>query len=153
MSAADLGSGSGGWTIPLAKQLEDGIVYAVDILEEPLSVLKSKALSEKIFNIRTILADAEENIDLPQGSMDIILMTNLLFQVEDKKNVLELGKRFLRQGGKILVVDWDQNSSLGPKEGRVTTELVKDLASEIGLKLEEEFSAGSQHYGLIFEKP
>jgi len=152
MSAADLGSGSGGWAIPLAKQLEDGIVYAVDILEEPLSVLKSKALSEKIFNIRTILADAEESIDLPQGSMDIILMTNLLFQVEDKKKVLESGKRFLRQGGKILVVDWEQNSPLGPKEGRVTTELVKDLASEIGLKLEKEFSAGSQHYGLIFIK-
>lgn len=153
MTAVDFGSGSGGWALPLAKKLEDGIVYAIDILEEPLSALRSKALLEKIFNIKIILADVEEDIDLPKESMDIILMTNLLFQVDDKKKVLEEGKRFLKKGGKILVVDWGKDSPLGPKEGRVPVEEVKALASEIGLKLEREFPAGSQHYGLIFTKP
>jgi len=38
MVAVDFGCGSGGWTIPLAELLEHGRVYAVDILEEPLSV-------------------------------------------------------------------------------------------------------------------
>mgnify|MGYP001611054209 FL=1 len=36
MVACDFGSGSGGWAIPLAKILEEGRVYAIDILEEPL---------------------------------------------------------------------------------------------------------------------
>jgi len=153
MTAADFGSGSGGWALPLAKKLEDGQVFAVDILEEPLSALRSKALLEKIFNIKTILANVEESIDLPKESMDIILMTNLLFQVDDKKKVLEEGKNFLKRGGKILVVDWEQDAPLGPKEGRVPAEEVKELVSEVGLKLEKEFPAGSQHYGLIFTKP
>ncbi|PIP24588.1 MAG: hypothetical protein COX33_01180, partial [Candidatus Nealsonbacteria bacterium CG23_combo_of_CG06-09_8_20_14_all_36_125] len=34
MVAADFGSGSGGWAFPLAKKLEEGKVYAIDILEE-----------------------------------------------------------------------------------------------------------------------
>ena len=37
MVACDIGSGSGGWTIPLAKKLDNGKVYAVDIKEEALS--------------------------------------------------------------------------------------------------------------------
>jgi ubiquinone/menaquinone biosynthesis C-methylase UbiE len=152
MTAADFGSGSGGWAIPLAKKLEEGKVYAIDILEEPLSALRSKALLEKVFNIKLILADVEKDIDLPKESLDIILMTNLLFQVDDKKKVLEQGKKFLKKGGKILIVDWEQSAPLGPKEGRVSSEEIKILASEIGLKLENEFPAGSQHYGLIFTK-
>jgi len=165
MTAVDFGSGSGGWVIPLAKKLEDGQVFAIDILEEPLSALRSRALSEKIFNIKPILADVEKDIDLPKESFDIILMTNLLFQVDDKKKVLEQGKRFLKKGGKILIVDWEKDAPLGPKEGRVSSEEIKILASEVGLKLEKpapyrnevsgsgEFPVGSQHYGLIFTKP
>lgn len=153
MIVADFGSGSGGWVIPLAKKLEDGQVFAIDILEEPLSALRSRALLGKIFNIKPILADVEKNIDLPKESMDIILMTNILFQVDDKKKVLEQGKRFLKKGGKILVVDWEKDAPLGPKEGRLPAEEIKTMVSEIGLKLEKEFPAGSQHYGLIFIKP
>ena len=50
MIAADFGSGSGGWAIPLARTLEDGFVYAIDILEEPTSVLKGKISRERISN-------------------------------------------------------------------------------------------------------
>jgi len=42
MIAADFGSGSGGWAIPLAQKLEDGQVFAVDIQEEPLSALEGR---------------------------------------------------------------------------------------------------------------
>ena len=51
ITAVDFGSGSGGWAIPLAKKLEDGLVYAIDILKEPLSALEGRASLEKIENI------------------------------------------------------------------------------------------------------
>jgi tRNA G46 methylase TrmB len=60
MVAADFGSGSGGWVIPLAKKLEEGKVFAIDILEESLSALKAKIKLEKIFNIETIKSDIEK---------------------------------------------------------------------------------------------
>ena len=61
LTAADFGSGSGGWVMPLAKILEEGKVYAIDILEEPLSALKAKLNLEKIFNVEAIQADVEED--------------------------------------------------------------------------------------------
>lgn len=152
MTAADFGSGSGGWVIPLAKKLEEGKVYAIDILEEPLSALRLKIQTEKLNNIEIILADVESGVDIFSGTCDLVLMTNLLFEVEDKKRVLEEAKRILRPGGKILVVDWKKETPLGPKEGRVSAEEIKEIARELDLKLEREFEAGSYHYGLIFSK-
>lgn len=151
MTAVDFGCGSGGWVIPLAKELEEGKVIAVDILEEPLSALKARAKLEKISNIEFILADIEKGTDIFDKSADLVLMTNLLFQCEDKKKVLEEGKRVLRTGGKILIVDWNLDAPLGPKEGRVSPEEVKKIAQDIGLKLKKEFKASSYHYGLALE--
>ena len=153
MIAADFGSGSGGWAIPLAQRLKFGKVYAIDILEEPLSALKSKAEIQKVYNIETINSNVEKGIKLPDLSCDLVLLTNLLFQIEDKKRVLTEAKRVLKKGGKILVVDWLPEAPQGPKEGRVSTDEVKKMAKDLNLKLEKEFQAGVFHYGLIFTKP
>jgi len=152
MIAADFGSGSGGWVIPLAKKLEEGKVYAVDILEEPLSSLRAKIQMEKLNNIEIIMADVEEGVDIFDERCDLVLMTNLLFEVEERERVFEEGKRILRPKGKILIVDWKKESPLGPQEGRVLPEEVKRIAKELKLKVEKEFEAGAYHYGLILVK-
>jgi len=152
MVAADFGSGSGGWVIPLAKKLEEGKVFAIDILEEPLSALSSKARMEKLFNVQTIKSDVEQTSKMISDSCDLVLMTNLLFEVDNKKQTLSEGKRVLKKGGRVLVVDWKPDAVLGPKEGRVSSEDVKKDTEEVGLKFEKEFEAGPYHYGLVFIK-
>ena len=152
MIAADFGCGSGGWALPLAKKLEEGIIYAIDILEEPLSALRARAKLEKILNIEIIRADVEKRTPLSSNSVDLVLMTDLLFECEDKKMVLEEGKRVLKPGGKILMVDWKIDATIGPEEGRISTEEVKKIAKDLNLKLEKEFEAGIYHWGLIFTK-
>ena len=155
MIAADFGSGSGGWALPLAKILKEGKVYAIDILEEPLSALKSRAEILGIVNIKTIRSDLEtkKGSAIKNNHLDLVLMTNLLFEIEDKKEVLAEGKRVLKKGGKILVVDWKKDSSLGPKEGRVSAGEVKKIAKDLDLQSEKELDAGSYHYSLVFTKP
>jgi len=165
MVAADFGSGAGGWAIPLAKRLlssrrplrpeleplSQGKVYAIDILEEPLAVLKSRAKLERVFNIETIRADLEKGTSLASNSVDLVLATNLLFQVEDKKAIFKEVKRVLKKGGQLLIVDWLLRAPLGPEKGRVSSEEVKKMAREFDFQLKKEFKAGIYHYGLIFE--
>ena len=154
MIAADFGCGSGGWVIPLAKILEEGKIYGIDILEEPLSALKGRAKLEKIFNIETIQSnvEAKNGSKLSDNSCDLVLMTNLLFECDDKKIVLEEGKRVLKPGGKILVVDWIKDNPLTPEIEWVDFEEIKKIAKELDLKLEKEFEAGAYHYSLILVK-
>ena len=151
MVAADFGCGSGGWAIPLAKKLEEGKVFAIDILDEPLSALRAKIKLEKIFNIEVLKSDIEKTSRLLKNSCDLVLMTNLLFEVADIKKVLGEGKRVLKTGGKILVVDWKKDTTLGP-EKKVLPAEVKKNAREINLELENEFEAGLCHWGLILVK-
>jgi len=154
MIAADFGCGSGGWVIPLAKILEEGKIYAIDILEEPLSALKSRAKLEKILNVETIRSnvEAKNGSKLSDNSCDLVLMTNLLFECDDKKIVLEEGKRVLKPGGRILVVDWIKDNPLTPEIEWVDFEEIKKIAKELDLKLEKEFEAGLYHRGLILVK-
>jgi len=154
MTAADFGSGSGGWAIPLAKILKDGKVYAIDILEEPLSALKSKAGIEGINNIEVIRSDVEakEGLKLKDNSLDLVLITNFLFESKNKKRVITEAKRVIKTGGKILIIDWLENSPLGPQGKRTSFEEIKKIAKELNLKIEKEFEAGNYHFGLLLVK-
>ena len=155
MTAADFGSGSGGWAIPLAKKIKEGKVYAVDVLEEALSALRDKAGFSNISNIETIRADLEVGSisQITDNSLDLVLITNLLFQVEDKKGVLLEAKRTLKEGGLILVVDWKKKVTLGPKEGKISEAEVKKIAKTLKLEFQKEIEAGSYHYALLFKNP
>jgi len=154
MVVADFGCGAGGWVIPLAKRLEQGIVYAIDIQEEMLSALESKLKVENIQNVRKILSNIEDDKDLKLSplSCDLILMTNLLFQVEDKKQIFKQANRVLKQNGKVLVVDWNKDAILSPDQKSVSQDEVKKIAKEFNFELKKEFSAGDYHYALVFEK-
>ena len=152
-TVADLGSGSGGWAIPLAKKVNEGKVFAVDIQDEPLSALLSRAKMEGVNNIKTIAADAEKEIAGISGlSCDFVLLANILFQVEDKKAVIREAKRILKPEGLVLVVDWKVGSPLGPRQGKVSAEEIKEIAREEGFSLEKEMPAGAYHYVLLFSK-
>ncbi len=153
ITAVDFGSGSGHWVIPLAKKLPKAKVYAVDILAEPLAVLKSNIDSEEILNIQITQGNVEnkEGSALPSDSVNLVLMTNLLFQSARKKEIFNEAKRVLKKRGKILVVDWQPDIPQGPASGRVSPKEIKEIAKKSGFKPEKEFAAGKFHYALLFK--
>lgn len=151
LSVADFGSGSGGWVLPIAEIVQEGTVYAVDILDEPLSALRAKAEMRRLANIRFAKGNVEslEGSTLIRNSCDFVLMTNLLFEVESKEAVFDEAKRVLKPRGKILIVDWKEGASAGPSEGRVKIDDLKKLAKKKGFNVLEEFDASAFHFGLI----
>ena len=152
--AAEFGSGSGGFAIPLAKKLGEGLVYAIDIQRAPLSALKSRTFVENIINIKIICSDLEKpkGSTLTSDSLDIVFIPNVLFQVKDKDAIISEAERVLKDKGKLVVIDWLPKAAQGPEKGRVSPEEVKDIAKDSGFKLEKEFEAGKYHYGLVFVK-
>ena len=79
-------------------------------------------------------------------------MTDLLFQIDDKEGVFKEAKRVLRIGGRILVIEWLPGASLGPEGGAVSSEEIKEIAKNLGFRLEKELKAGDYHFGLLFTK-
>jgi len=150
---ADFGCGAGGFTIPIAKRLRKGFVYAIDIQEEPLSALKGNAKLAGVSNIKTIQGDLEEpkGSGLPDHLVDFVTIVNLFFQVENKLGVLKEAKRVLKRDGRILIIDWRKDSPFGPDEGRVEQGEIEKLGLMIELSKEREIDAGSYHWGIILK--
>lgn len=155
MVAAEFGCGSGGFTVPLARRIKDGLIYGLDIQVAPLNVLKSRAIYEKIVNIRVIRCDLEKpnGSTLTSSSLDLVLASNILFQVENKEAVINEIKRVLKKGGKAVVIDWLPSIPQGPVKGRILPDEVKKMAAKAGLALDKEIEVGMYHYGFVFEKP
>lgn len=157
--AADFGAGHGYFTIPMARAVGgDGRVYALDIQKAALDIIRSKARIEHLLNIDLIWTD----LDMPRGSklkdkfLDFVLISNILFQMENKERLFEEAFRALREKGALAVVEWDETPTpLGPALGlRVKKADAMRLAKDAGFEeLDREFEAGSHHYGLLFRKP
>ncbi len=154
MVAADFGCGAGNFSVPLARRLENGLVYALDIQTAPLSALKGRCLAENINNIRVMRVDLEKpkGSTLHELSLDLVLVVNTLFQSGEKNAIIIEAKRILKRRGKLVVIDWLPEKARGMIEGAIAPEAVKKMAEDAGLKFEKEFEAGKFHYCLVFTK-
>ena len=152
MVACDFGCGSGGWVLPLSKELKAGMVYGIDVLEPAVSALNGRISSDKIFNIKTMQADVEKGISIKDGYFDLVLMTNLLFQVENRDFVMKEAKRVLKSGGMVLVVDWNKDAPIGSSEGRLSLEEAVALGEAAGFRKGKEIPCGSFHWGVLLIK-
>ncbi len=154
---ADFGCGHGHLTLLIAKEIgNEGKIYAFDILDEALEGLLRKAHS---FGFKNIEAK-KTNLALPQStalrenSCDFVFAANMMFQNpdEDKIKILNEAYRILKHGGKLIVIDWSNKASFGPKEHKIDSEKFKEKALQVGFNFLESFNAGIAHFGLIFVK-
>ena len=156
MKIVDIGSGSGFYAIELAKKVgPSGRVYAVDIQQDLLTRIKNSAMGAGLHNIEVINGDVEKlgGTKVREAIAERVVFSNTLFQIDPKSrdNVALEIKRLLKSGGKLMVVDWNEDSSFKPTEA-VPQSLAQGLFEKNGFKIEKTFDAGDHHYGMIFKK-
>lgn len=154
---ADLGSGSGFYSIESAKMVApSGVVYAIDVQKTLLERLKKEAIRMKVNGIQVIAGDLEiaGGSKLKDKSVDRVIVSNILFQLENKENIAREASRILKDDGLILVVDWSASfGNLGPHNDHVFyKDDCAELFKSIGLVFVREIEAGENHYGLVFRK-
>jgi len=154
----DFGCGAAGYfSFQTAKIVGDsGLVYAVDIQKPVLESIRNRAKENKINNLKTIWTDLERfsACKINNNSLDFGFLINILFQNKDKKAILKEVSRMIKDGGKLLIIDWKEGRfPLGPKpQDKIGVQDLISAAQEVGFRLEKRFEAGQYHYGLIFIK-
>lgn len=103
---ADLGSGSGAFTLALADLLgPTAHIYAVDKDKSALRELENAMQTRfPATIIHPLVADFTRRLDLPL--LDGVVMANSLHFVREKKTVLQLVHSYLRPGGRLLLVEY-----------------------------------------------
>lgn len=155
MRVADFGAGSGGYVRAISERVgHTGKVYAIDVQNSLFLKLTEDVKKYPLQNVECILGDVEKKggSKLADKSMDAIIVSNVLFQVEDKLGLIDEIKRVLKPKGRLLVIDWaDSFGGMGPAPMYVVPKIkAEHLFIDRGFRVIENIGAGSHHYGIIF---
>ncbi|MBI5470090.1 methyltransferase domain-containing protein [Candidatus Kaiserbacteria bacterium] len=160
MTIADFGSGSGAYVMEMAQRMAgSGRVYAIDIQKDLLRRIHNDAQKKGLSTVHILWGDLErpQGSKLASASCDIVLVSNLLFQVENKDALLAEAKRVLKPRGKLAIIDWSESPPaggwrMGPiKSHVVSKDAALAIAKDAGFGTHKEFDAGAHHYGLVFK--
>lgn len=152
-SIADIGGGSGYFSRRFAKTVgEKGVVYTCDIATNLLEYLQAKAKEEELNNIVTVYAALDRPM-LPPASLDFIFFCDTNHHLENRVEYYKGLIPLLRQGGRLVVVDWQKREQkVGPPPSHnVARETVLDEMKQAGWKLEREETFLDYQYFMIFE--
>ncbi|MFC1987218.1 class I SAM-dependent methyltransferase [Chloroflexota bacterium] len=100
----DFGCGTGDFTVPAARIVNTmGKVYALDYFQRQLEIVEEKSKQEGLSNVETILSTGTTG--LPDESIDVIWMCDVLHEVKERRAVLEELHRILRGDGILAIHD------------------------------------------------
>ncbi|MBY0376849.1 class I SAM-dependent methyltransferase [Patescibacteria group bacterium] len=152
MVVADLGAGTGFYSISAAALVPKGKVYAVEIQKDFIEKIKSKIMESRVGNIETIWGNIEKlgGTKIKDGVVNAVIASNILFQLDDKEKFIEETKRILTSGGQVLLIDW--SSSLGHVEKIIPKNQAREMFERKGFTSVRDIDAGVSHYGMILRK-
>ena len=151
---ADLGAGSGWFTIQLAGRVgPNGLVLAEDIQRPMIQAIKIRVDRIGLKNVTAVLGTATDpRLPVP---VDAVLICDAYHEMEQPVVLLRNVATRLKPAGRIGIVDFKKDGG-GPgpaMEERVDPEAVIRDAQAAGLVLRSRENFLKYQYMLVFEKP
>lgn len=150
---ADIGAGSGYHVFKMAPLAKQGQVYAVDIQPEMLAEIKRQKKRKGVENINLILG-GEKSPNLPENSIDKILMVDVYHEFNFPYEMLLSMKSALKEDGKIYLIEYrgeDPKIPIKPIHKMTEKQAVKEFESA-GFKLIENIDNLPWQHCMVFEK-
>ncbi|BCM90040.1 ubiquinone/menaquinone biosynthesis C-methyltransferase UbiE [Abditibacteriota bacterium] len=151
---AEIGCGTGWFSFELERATRPrGMVYALDKLPAMLQILETKRQNyERILT----LPCGENDFELDDGEVDVIFHANVLHECENPELHLKEAYRVLKNGGRIVVIEWtwaDEESQPGPPNTRrLEVQTTHDLLGKAGFSVQSAGDVGPYHYVIIAQK-
>ncbi len=148
---ADVGSGSGSFSIPMAKAIApNGILYAVDIDQKMLDFVAEKAKKEGITNLRTVLGEYDDP-KLPVKGVDVAFFHRVLHMIEHRQVYLNATANYLKPDGRIVIIDKNREDStnwMWLNQSDVDTWM-----AAISFYPAEHFAVFDDRYFVVYQRP
>lgn len=156
MVVADIGAGSGVISIKMARKVQPGgMVLAVDIQEEMLSVLSKKVKQLGITNIKPVHS-TERSPKLEPASVDLALMVDVYHEFKYPYEMLSAIAKALKPGGRVVFVEYRKEDATVPIKlvHKMTETQVKREAGvpELGLHYVKTIGILPWQHVIIFER-
>ena len=149
-AVADIGAGTGYFTVRLARTSAAPNVYAVDVEPSMLEHIRHRAASEGLKNVVPILAAADRT-KLPEP-VDVALMVDTYHHIPNRVEYFTALRSLLKPGGRLAIIDFRKDSPSGPPvEFRFTPEQITAEMKQAGFALHTSHDFLPRQVFLIFQ--
>jgi arsenite methyltransferase len=124
---ADIGAGSGVFTLPLARAVSAGKVYAVDIERGLVDHIAKIAREQKATNVRPVLGKFTDP-NLPARDVDLAFIFDVLHHVENRAEYLKNLAPYVKSAGRIAIIDF--YPELGPHKNDPALQITRAETSK-----------------------
>jgi SAM-dependent methyltransferase len=134
---ADIGAGSGFFTVRLARRVgRNGVVYAQDIQQPMLEAIKRRVNREGLQNVQTRLGDKNAP-NLPTAVLDAVLVVDTYQEFEEEVRVkyLQSLAQTLKPNGRLGIVNYKPGRGGPGPDRRVDSAVVEEEARAAGLRV------------------
>jgi predicted methyltransferase len=146
---ADIGSGTGYFSMRFAHMVPKGRVYGVDTEPDMVKYLAERAKREGLGNITAVKADPGDP-RLPEKA-DLVILVDVYHHVENRERYFSRLLESLKPGGRVAVIDFRMDSPEGPpKAARIAPAQVKAEFKRAGYTLDREHGFLPNQYFLVF---
>jgi precorrin-6B methylase 2 len=151
---ADIGAGTGYFSLPMAARVPQGRVLAVDIQQEMLDIIKHRAQSAGIANVEPLLA-TETDPGLPPGAVDLVLLVDAYHEFSHPREVMTGIVQGLRRGGRLVLIEYRGEDPAVPILAlhKMTQAQARKEMAAVGLKWVETKDVLPQQHFMVFRKP
>jgi len=153
-SVADVGAGSGYWTVKLAERVgPDGKVFSTDLQPQMLEILGRRLTAGGIANV-TLVQGAVDDPKLPTVSVDLALMVDVYHELSQPQAMLRGLREALKPGGRLVLLEYrKEDPSIPIKfEHKMSVAEAKLEVEHEGFTLAEVNEALPWQHILIFKK-
>lgn len=146
---ADIGSGTGYFSIRLAHFVPKGRVFGVDTEPDMVKYLADRAKRDGLSNV-TAVTGMPDDAHLP-AKVDLVLMVDVYHHVAGREQYFRRLQNSLKPGGRVAIIDYKKDSPMGPPANeRIAADGVKAELRAAGYALVKEHDFLPHQYFLIF---
>jgi cyclopropane fatty-acyl-phospholipid synthase-like methyltransferase len=149
-SVADIGAGTGYFSVRLARSSAAPAVYAVDIEPAMVAYLNARAAKEGLKNLTAVqAAAASPNLPSP---VDTILIVDTYHHIPSRVAYFTALKSSLKPGGRLAVIDFRKDAPSGPPvEFRFTPEQISKELADAGYALVQQHDFLPRQLFLVYQ--
>ena len=146
---ADIGSGTGYFSVRFARMVPKGRVYGLDTEPDMVKYLADRAKREGLANLVAVAASPDD-AKLPEKA-DLVVLVDVYHHIGGREAYFRRVRGALKAGGRLAIIDFRADSPIGPpKEARIAPDTVKAELARAGYQLQREHAFLPNQYFLVF---
>jgi SAM-dependent methyltransferase len=147
---ADIGAGTGYFTVRLAKSAAAPTVYAVDIEQSMVDYVRQRAAKEGLNNVVPVLAAADRT-NLSQA-VDLVLIVDTYHHIPNRAAYFRELRKSMKPGARLAIIDFRRDSPEGPPvEFRFTPGQVEAELGPAGFRVVARHDFLPRQYFLVLQ--